>query len=157
MAEGDGPAPAEGGAPGGGPAMKEIQELRQYVESHPNDANAIGKLANLNFDIGNWPRALELYQRFLKLKPNDADAISDMGTCYRALKDFDKALISFRQAQAIDPSHWQSYFNEVVVLGFDLKRFDEADRVLARLRKMQPGNQDIERLASEVARLRTAA
>jgi len=157
MPEGGGEAAPGGGGPGGGAAMKEIQELRQYVETHPDDADALRKLANLNFDIRNWSRALELYERFLKLKPNDADALSDLGFCYREMKDFDKALASFHQAQTADPSHWQSYFNEVVVLGIDMKRFDEADKVLAKLRQMQPNNSDIEQLAAEVSRRRTAA
>ncbi len=148
--------PAAGGG-GGGPQMKEIQELREYVESHPNDADALRKLANLNFDIRNWARARDLYERFLKLKPNDADALSDLGFCYREMKDFDKALAYFRQAQTADPNHWQSYFNEVVVLGIDQKLFDEADKVLAKLRRMQPNNSDIEQLAAEVSRRRTAA
>lgn len=150
-------APAEGGGAPSGPAMKEIQELRQFVEAHPNDADAVRKLANLNFDIRNWARAMELYERFLKLKPNDPDALSDLGFCYREQKDFDKALAYFRKAQAADPSHWQSYFNEVVVLGIDQNRFDEADKVLAKLRQMQPNNADIEQLATEVSRRRTAA
>lgn len=148
---------AEAGGAQGGPAMKEIQELRQFVEAHPDDADAVRKLANLNFDIRNWSRAMELYERFLKLKPNDPDALSDLGFCYREQKDFEKALSFFRKAQAANPDHWQSYFNEVVVLGIDLKRFDEADKVLAKLKQMQPNNADIEQLAKEVSSRRTAA
>jgi tetratricopeptide (TPR) repeat protein len=144
------------GIPAGGPPMKEIQELREYVESHPDDAEAIRKLANLNFDIRNWTRALELYERYLKLKPNDADAISDVGFCFRELKQFDKALAEFRRAQVANPNLWQSFFNEVVILGIDQNRFDEADKALAKLRKMQPNNADIEQLAANIARRRAA-
>jgi len=136
--------------------MKEIQELRDYVESHPEDAEAVRKLANLNFDIQNWTRALELYQRYLKLRPNDADAISDIGFCYRELKQFDKALAEFRRAQVANPNLWQSFFNEVVILGIDQDRFDEADQALAKLRKMQPNNADVEQLAANISRRRAA-
>lgn len=157
-AEAPGGAEAAAGAPAAGaPPMQEIQQLREYVESHPEDAEAIRKLANLNFDIRNWQRALELYERYLKLNPKDADAISDVGFCYRELKQFDRALAEFRRAQAADPAHWQSYFNEVVVLGIDQNRFDEADKALAKLRQMQPNNSDVEQLATEVNRRRTAA
>jgi cytochrome c-type biogenesis protein CcmH/NrfG len=148
---------ANGGAPGGGPAMAEIQQLRDYVEKNPNDADAVRKLADLNFNISNWQRAQELYNQYLKLKPNDADVMTDLGITYRETKDPNKALGLFRQAKQLSPDHWQSLYNEVVVLAFDLKRNDEANQVLAQLQKMQPGNPDVAKLADAVTRQRKAA
>jgi hypothetical protein len=52
-----GPPAAGGGAPGGAPAMAEINRLRALVEQNPNDLDALRQLANLNYDIANWPRA----------------------------------------------------------------------------------------------------
>jgi hypothetical protein len=149
---------APGGAPpeGGTAPMQEIQKLRAYVESHPNDTEALLKLANLNFDIRNWRRSLELYNRYLKLKPNDPDALSDVGFCYREMKQFDQALARFHQAQQADPKHWQSYFNEAVVLGIDLKEYTAAEKVLAKLRELQPGNADVSQLAAEIERRKSA-
>jgi tetratricopeptide (TPR) repeat protein len=150
-------AAANGGAPGGGPAMAEIQQLRDYVEKNPNDADAVRKLADLNFNISNWPRAQELYNHYLQLKPNDPDVMTDLGITYRETKQPDKALELFRQAKRISPDHWQSLYNEVVVLAFDLKKNDEADEVLTQLQKLQPGNQDVAKLADAVTRQRKAA
>jgi hypothetical protein len=155
-----GGAPAGGGAadasaapaPGAGPAMAEIQQLRDYVEKNPNDATAVRKLADLNFDIQNWQRAQELYTHYLQLKPNDTDVMTDLGITYRGLRQFDQALGMFRQAKTLDPNHWQSYYNEVVVLAFDLKKPAEANHVLAALQKMQPANPDVAKLAQAVAR-----
>jgi cytochrome c-type biogenesis protein CcmH/NrfG len=140
------------GAAGAGPAMAEIQQLRDYVEKNPNDATAVRKLADLNFDIQNWQRAQELYAHYLQLKPNDTDVMTDLGITYRGLRQFDKALDMFRQAKTLDPNHWQSYYNEVVVLAFDLKKPAEANPVLAALQKMQPGNPEVAKLAQAVAR-----
>ena len=148
---------AGGGAPGGGPAMAEIQQLRDYVEKNPNDADAVRKLADLNFNISNWLRAQELYTQYLKLKPNDPDVMTDLGITYRETKEPDKALDLFRRSKQMAPDHWQSYYNEVVVLAFDLKKNDEADQVLAQLQKMQPGNPDVAKLADAVSRQRKAA
>jgi cytochrome c-type biogenesis protein CcmH/NrfG len=160
-AGGDTAASAPGGAPGGaGPApasMEEVQQLRAYVEQNPNDADAVLRLANLNFDIRNWMRAEELYRQYLKLRPGDANVMTDLGISYRESKKFDEALAQFDQAQKIAPDHWQSYYNEVVVLAFDLKRFDDADRVLAELQRLQPGNPDVARLADAVSKQRSAA
>jgi uncharacterized protein HemY len=146
--------------PGGGQApagMAEIQQLRQYVEQNPNDADAVRQLANLNFDISNWQRAQELYSRYLELRPGDPDVLSDLGISYRGNKDFDKALETFRKAQQVAPEHWQAYYNEVVVLAFDMKRFDAAGEVLDKLRRMQPDNENVAKLAAEVERQRNSA
>jgi hypothetical protein len=151
--------PAMGGvAPGGGgPMNAEVAQLKQYVEQHPDDADAVLKLANLNFDIRNWPRAQELYTQFLKLRPNNPDVLTDLGISYRETQKFDQALESFREARKLAPDHWQSYYNEVVVLAFDLKRYDEAGPLLQELQRMQPSNPEVAKLADAVARQRSAA
>ena len=156
-AGGDANAPAAaGGAQGGGPAMAEIQQLRDFVEKNPNDAQAVRQLADLNFNISNWQRAQELYNHYLELKPNDPDVMTDLGITYRETQQFDKALDLFRRSKQVAPDHWQSLYNEVVVL-MDMKRTDEANQVMAELQKMQPGNPDVAKLAEAVARQRKAA
>jgi tetratricopeptide (TPR) repeat protein len=147
------------GAPaaGAGPAMAQVQELQNRLQQNPNDTDALRMLANLNFDIQNWQRARELYSRYLEIRPDDPDVMVDLGVTYREMGRFDQALGLFRQVQQQNPSHWQSYYNEVVVLAFDLKRFDQADQALARLRELQPGNPDVERLAAAVEQQRNAA
>ena len=155
---GAGPGPgASPAAAGGGPAMQAIQELKAYVDKNPNDAQAVRRLADLNFDIRNWQRAQELYRHYLELSPNDADVLTDLGISYRETKEYDQALKHFAEAQKVAPDHWQAYYNQVVVLAFDLKKLDEAGQVLAKLQQMQPGNPDVEKLAGAVAKQRSAA
>lgn len=147
---------AAAGAQGGGAPMAQIQQLRDYVEKNPNDADAVRQLADLNFNISNWPRAQELYNHYLELKPNDPDVMTDLGITYRETQQYDKALDLFRRSKQVAPDHWQSLYNEVVVL-MDLKKNDEAGQVMAQLQKMQPGNPDVAKLAEAVARQRNAA
>jgi hypothetical protein len=149
-------AAGPGGAPGQ-PPMAEILQLKTYVEQHPNDADAVLKLANLNFDIQNWQRARDLYTHYLELRPKEPNTLTDLGITYRQLKEYDRALDLFSQAQKINPDHWQSRFNAVIVLAFDLKRYDAAEGVLAELRRLQPGNPDVEKLAAAVDRQKKAA
>ncbi len=150
-----GNAPA-GGAPGQ-PPMAEILQLRTFVEQHPNDADAVLKLANLNFDIQNWPRARDLYTHYLELRPNQPDTMTDLGITYRQLHQYDQALALFRQAQTVSPDHWQSRFNAVIVLAFDLKKYADAEALLAELRRLQPTNPDVEKLAAAVDKQKRAA
>jgi hypothetical protein len=146
-----------GAAPGGGPAMREVQQLRDYVATHPQDAEAVIKLAGLNVEIRNWDRARELYRQYLALRPRDADVTSDLGIAYRELRDYEHALDQFRQSQKLASGNWKALFNEVVVLAIDLKRYDDASAALDRLKKLQPANPEVAQLAAEVARRKAAA
>jgi TolA-binding protein len=154
-----GPAAAAGGvagAPAGAP-MAAIQQLKAYVEKNPNDADAVLKLANANFDVRRWDRARELYAQYLKLKPDQPDILSDLGITYREMGQYDQALAEFEKAQKLAPTHWQARYNQAVVLGIDLKRYDDAKRILAEIEKLQPGNQDVAKLAAEVDRRQKTA
>ena len=141
-----------GAGQGGGPAMAEIQQLREIVEKNPNDIQAVRKLADLNFDIQNWQRAQELYSHYLELKPNDPDVITDLGITYRGLQQYDKAIDLFNQAKKLEPGHWQAYYNEVVVLAFDLKKTAQANQVMGQLQQLQPSNPDVAKLAEALAK-----
>lgn len=157
--------PDAGGAPGAPAAgaansqagMQQVQELAAYVEQNPDDVEAALQLAEMNFGIGNWPRAAELYERVLALQPESPGVLSDLGVAYRELGRFDEALAQFDRAQELDPDHWESRFNKVIVLAFDLNRPDEATQTLEELRSLQPDNPTVERLAEEVERARNAA
>ena len=138
-------------------AMEEMRQLEQLIQQNPNDVQAIRRLGDLSFDQAQWSQARDLYTRFLELQPGDVDVISDLGVVYRGLKDYDRALQLFDETQKLAPDHWRSYYNEAVVLAFDLKRFDEAQTVLTELERLQPGNPNVSQLAAEVARQRNAA
>ena len=146
------PADGESGAP---PAMAEINRLRAVVESDPGNREALLALANMNFDIGGWARAQELYERYLELDPDNPDVLTDLGIAVRSQGEPARALELFRRAQSLRPGHWQSIFNEVVVLAFDLRDFATADSKLLELRRLSPGNPDVDRLAQEVQRLQS--
>lgn len=133
--------------------MEQVQRLRRYVEENPEDSSALRVLANMNYDIQNWSRAAELYERLLELEPGDHDVMTDLGITYRNLARPTEALGQFRQVQAEDPGNWHSRYNEVLVLAFDLKDFDRAGTVLEELLALQPDNPDVGKLAAEVRRL----
>jgi Flp pilus assembly protein TadD len=155
------PRPAQAGGPGagapaGGPPMAEIQELRAQVEKNPNDTEALLRLANMNFDIKNWQRASELYERYLKLQAPTSDVLTDFGVTLREQGQAKEALAQFERAATLSPTHWQSRFNKAVVLGLDLQDYAGADRELAQLRVLQPSNPAIGELAAEIERRKSA-
>jgi hypothetical protein len=149
-----------GGNGGGGaagappPAMAAIQQLRDYVATHPKDAGKVLELANLNFDINNWGRARDLYTRYLGLREPNPDVLTDLGICYRGLRQFDRALEQFRRAEQLAPAHLGSRYNEVLVLELDLNQAGAADQAFARLQALAPAQPEVVRLGAELRRRR---
>ena len=146
-----GAGPQAAGAP-----MAEIQRLRAQVEKNPNDADALLQLANLNYDIKSWQRAADLYERFLVLRPENPDVLTDLGVTLRELGRTADALERFDRAAALSPTHWQSRFNQAVVLGLDMQDYARAEKVLEGLKSLQPANASVNELAAEIERRRQA-
>lgn len=170
-------APAAGsGAPGapssGAPIdMSRLEQLQQQVQANPDNPDMILALAHETYDIAQqvpnpagsrplWMQARDLYGRYVELRPDDPNlpnVLSDLGVSYQELGEFDEALEIFRRVQAMAPDHWQSLYNQVVVLAFSKKEIDEATRVLEELQRVQPNNPDVARLAAAVEEQRNAA
>lgn len=131
--------------------------LEQYHGLRPDDYDALLTLANVSFDTGEFAKAREFYESYFEARPATPDILTDLGVAYRNLQQPEKALELFDRAQEMQPGHWVSLYNEVVVLAFDLGRFEPAAERLEELRRLQPGNQDVERLAEELERQRSAA
>lgn len=136
----------------GAPAMEQVQRLRRHVEENPDDADAIRLLANLNYDIQSWDRAVELYRRYLELRPEDPDVLTDLGASYRHLARPREALEQFRRARALEPDYWQARYNEILVLSFDLGDLAAARSAMQELLALEPENPDVKRLAAEIDR-----
>ncbi len=146
------PAPASNSAPGEGKlaAMRQIQQLAAYVGENPDDTRAIRQLAGLNYEISNWQRAAELYNRYLELEGADIDVMTDLGATYRYLGQPREALEQFRNVRDLAPEHWQSRYNEVLVLAFDLDDLPAARAAMSELTSMQPDSPEVARLAAEL-------
>jgi tetratricopeptide (TPR) repeat protein len=136
--------------------MAEVRALEDRLAKDPKDPEALRRLGDLNFDISNWQKAEDLYSRYLEVRPDDPDVMTDLGVTLRGLKQFDRALEVFQRVEKVAPDHWQSRYNQVVVLAFDLNRFDAAQPVLDELKRLQPNNDKVTELADAVQRRRPA-
>lgn len=164
------------GAPGGGQQAgmptpgpgqidtSKLDALQAQLQQKPNDPDLILAVANASFDIASqagrapfvWQQARDHYLQYLSLKEPSPDVLSDLGVTYRELGQFEDALKTFQQAEKMAPEHWQSRYNQVIVLALDLKQYDKAQTILDDLQKAHPENPDIQQLAALVARERSA-
>ena len=98
-----------------------IAGLEKMLAANPNNAEALVQLGNDYFDIGNYERAIESYQRSLEVDPRNPDVITDMGVAFRKLGRSKEAADAFRKALEVDPDHALALFNLGIVLRDDLK------------------------------------
>ena len=153
-----GGGPAAGGPAGGGaPMMAEIRALRQRVEEDPKDREALTRLAHLYHDASMFQEAIGFYTQALQAGPPDPNLLTDVGTCLREIGRFEEALESFAAAQRVDPAHWQSLFNTVIVAGFDLQRFDRAEEALIKLEALEPAPPRLAELRARLEQFRAGA
>lgn len=132
------PTQAGPGMGGSAPMVAEVNALKGRLQEKPDDVAALVRLANIYHDVSMWEQAITYYERALEFRPDDPNLMTDAGICFKALGQFDRALVLFDQARAAAPDHWQSLFNKVVVAGFDLDRFDLAVEAMEQLEAMEP-------------------
>ncbi len=150
-------APPVGGAasmPGAPPidaaARQRLQDAQAAVAAKPGDYDTLVHLGNAAYDSREYAQAADAYEKALKIRPGDPNVMTDLGTAYRNEAQYDRALDLFRKARAADPTHWQSLYNEVLVLAMDKHDHAGADAALARLKKEHPGLPAIEGLEQQV-------
>jgi Tfp pilus assembly protein PilF len=114
---------AQGVAPMTSP-MANLAPLEQAVRENPRDPEALLALANARHDVGQFPLAIETYQRYLQEKPGDPNARVDLGICYFELGRLDsvnaetlfmQAMEEMQRVHRKHPRHQQATFNLGIV------------------------------------------
>ncbi len=92
-----------------------------------------------------WEQSAEFYERAREIRPDDPDLLTDLGVCYRGLQEFEQALLLFGEANGLDPNHWQSLFNTVVVAAFDVGRYEVAYAAIESMEAIDPAPPELDR------------
>lgn len=145
-------APTQAPSGGAAPMVARVQELKRAIQADPRQLDPVRELAHLYHDAGMWSDAISVYEKAVELAPDNPDLWTDLGVCLQEMNQLDRALESFRHAQKLSPTHWQSLYNIVVVAGFGLGRFDEAQQALDRLATVHPEAPNLDRLREGLAK-----
>jgi len=150
-----GSLPADGGfgsGPVNAPVMQQrLDSLRAAMDETPDNPQGWLEVANMAYDLRRWDVAAEAYERYLELDPDNPDIMSDLAVSLHGAGRSEEALAKFDEAQELATDHWQSLFNEVVVL-LDLGRLDAAEERMPELRRLRPADQTVLRLGAEIER-----
>lgn len=117
---------------------RNIMALEQRVAGNSQDVDAMVQLGHTYFDANLPGKAIQAYEKSLKLRPNDPNVLTDLGVMYRRAGRFLEAIASFDKAIAVDGSHEQSRFNKGIVLMNDLADIPGAIKAWEELLKVNP-------------------
>jgi tetratricopeptide (TPR) repeat protein len=151
-------APPEGGrtaATGNPQLMEQARELDRLLAQDPDNYAHLVQMGNVHYDMQNYVKAADFYEKARAIKDDSADVMTDLGVCYREIKKPDKAIQLFDKAADLAPEHWQSRYNAVVVRLFDISDLSGAREELEKLRRLrserpQLGIPDLSGLEQEI-------
>jgi tetratricopeptide (TPR) repeat protein len=152
-------APPISGPPQGGRSAasadprlaQELRAVEQLLEKDPNNYEHLVQAGNILYDLNNFLRAIDYYERARAIRDDSPDVLTDLGVCYRETGNVQKALELFDKAADMHPGHWQSRYNAVVVRLFDLNDAAGAAAELAKLKRLNnPQIPDLSGLEKEI-------
>jgi len=141
LGAGSGQTPTVTGQPADNQAaqtMQAITNLEAAVTAKPDDFQSWVQLGHLYYDTDQYQKAISAYTTSLKYHSGDANLLTDLGVMYRRAGQPEKAIEWFKKAQAMDPRHQPSRFNEGIVRFYDLKDRDGAIASWEELLKINP-------------------
>ena len=100
-------------------------EFERVLELRPGEPRALQHLGHTYALFGDYPRAIEIFNVYLKRNPNDADVLNNLAAALLNAKRPREALVPLRRAILVKPGHVLAHVNT----GFahaDLKEYPDA-------------------------------
>jgi len=132
-----------------GQTLGEIEQLQRVVDTNPGDMESTLRLANLLHDVRFFPRAVTMYQRYLKVNAANPDARVDLGICFfeMALADSSRrseylhaARGEMEKALTYDSKHQLAYFN-LGIVNLQGGNLEEANTLFKKCVDLNPNSE----------------
>ena len=89
--------------------------LLGQLQSDPNNAELLAKIANIYYDTQQYPTAIDYYRRSLNVQPANSGVRTDFATAIWYTGDADTAIAEFNKALTYEPNKSNTLFNLGVV------------------------------------------
>jgi len=135
--------------------LEQRHELEALLAKDPNNYDHLVQLGNTEYDLNEFNKAVDYYEKARKIRDDSPDVLTDLGVCYKETGQPQKALELFDKAADGHPDHWQSRYNAAVVRLFDLNDAAGAKIEVDQLRKLQgkvAGLPDLAGLEGEISK-----
>lgn len=124
------------------PAQKNRKGMEKamlaQIKENPKNVKLLVQLGHFYFDNKMPKKAVEAYQKALKIKPDQPNVMTDMAVMYRRSGDSKKAVEVLDEVIRRFPTHQYARFNKGVILANDFNKRKEAVKMWEELLKMNP-------------------
>jgi tetratricopeptide (TPR) repeat protein len=117
--------------------------LRRAIEINPRFTKAFVSLSLLYLNYDYPELAMQVLQAGVAINDNSAEAHNMLGVSQQMLKQYDKAVDSFKKALVLENDYYVAMFNLGMALAAADKR-KEAEEILTRFTKAAVGKADID-------------
>jgi tetratricopeptide (TPR) repeat protein len=117
---------------------KFVEQKREELVKNSGNIQARIDLANMLFDLGRDKEAAEQYVLVLEKQPDNLSILSDLGVCYRRMKEPKKAVEYFNKVVKKDPQHLVAWYNIALTNFYDFKDIKTARNALDNAMKIDP-------------------
>jgi len=135
--------------------LEQARELEGLIAKDPKNYDHLLQMGNTQYDLNDFVKASDYYERARAIKDDSADVLTDLGVCYKETGKAQKALELFERAAQLQPEHWQSRYNAAVVRLFELNDAAGAKSDVEKLKTLQgkvANLPDLTGLEGEIAR-----
>jgi hypothetical protein len=154
IAQGDGGTTQGDGGPRMPPQIVQmVQAYKAALAKNPNDLDANIGLGNLEFDSGQWLKAIDYYSRALAIDPKKVDVRVDRAIAYHATGDNDTARKELLRATREKPDHKNAWLN-LGVVNRELGNRAEAVRAWERYLELDPNGEHAATIRQEMETLK---
>jgi tetratricopeptide (TPR) repeat protein len=114
------------------------ENLRTWMQAHPDDAQVLFTVALLEKRRGRYARAEELYRKAAEKAPQWGSAFSNLGNVYLAESRTDPAITSYERALQLEGGNGVHYFNLSRAFSQEKLLSGKADEAFQRARQLTP-------------------
>lgn len=141
--------------------QQQIGEIQSLMAQNPSDVglkvamgDAYFELARATGQQNHWNEARGWYEQAMNQgRGDDVNVLTDLAVVMRNLQQYERSLELLDRAIAVEPDHWQAWFNKVIILNFDLHDHEAAREAFRRLESLAADNPqipDLSRIEQEV-------
>jgi cytochrome c-type biogenesis protein CcmH/NrfG len=138
-------------------AANRLAALEQMSAKDPNNAEYLTQIANAYYDLGQYDKAADVYQKSLDVRPQDPNVETDLATCFHYLGQHDKALQTLDKVLAYSPNFPQAMFNKGIVLVNGRKDIKAGIAVWEDLLRSDPGFSKRAEIEQRINQLKASA
>jgi tetratricopeptide (TPR) repeat protein len=95
---------------------EKMMSLEQKIAEEPQNPDYPVQIANLYYDLNQYDKAADFYQRSLDIRPENPAVETDLAACLHYLGQNDKALQTIEKVLKYSPDFPQAMFNKGIIL-----------------------------------------